>query len=171
MAFRSSPARWELANADLQLRTDLQAPSGPYRTPCGLSAARMTSSSWTPSPSLSLLTVNALVAADGYIVPVQPHYLALEGLVNLEEAIRRVKEGAGTKARLLGLLLTLADYRTREVVELIRDHYKADVFKTEIRISTRLAEPPASARASFKTTLPQAARTPTGSWLARSCGD
>ena len=96
-------------------------------------------------PSLSLLTVNALVAADGYIVPVQPHYLALEGLVNLEEAVERVRAGAGTKARLLGLLLTLVDYRTRatrEVVELIRGHYKRGVFQTEIRVNTRLAEAP-----------------------------
>ena len=102
-------------------------------------------------PSLSLLPINALVAADAYIVPVEPHYLALEGLVNLMEAVERVQEGIGTHARLMGLVLTKVDYRTRanrEIAEIIRDHYKQEVFRTEIPINIRLAEAP-----SFGTTI------------------
>ena len=93
------------------------------------------------------------MAADAYIVPVQPHYLALQGLVNLEEAVERVRAGAGTQVQLLGLLLTLVDYRTRatrEVVDLIRGHYKKGVFKTEIRINTRLAEAPSFGQSIFQ---------------------
>ena len=102
-------------------------------------------------PSLSLLPINALVAADAYIVPVEPHYLALEGLVNLMEAVERVQEGIGTHARLMGLVLTKVDYRTRanrEIAQIIRDHYKQEVFRTEIPINIRLAEAP-----SFGTTI------------------
>lgn len=64
-------------------------------------------------PTLSLLPVNALVACDRYLVPVQPHYLALEGLVNLLSTIDRIKGGIGSEASLLGILLTLVDARAR----------------------------------------------------------
>ena len=146
------PGSMELANADLQL-TDHQAPQRALRE-----ALRPLRSAYDfvlidCPPSLSLLTVNALVATDGYIVPVQPHYLALQGLVNLEEAMERIRAGAGTKAQLLGLLLTLVDYRTRatrEVIDLIRDHYKRGVFNTEIRTNTRLAEAPSFGQSIFQ---------------------
>jgi len=96
-------------------------------------------------PSLSLLPINALVAADTYIVPVTPHYLTLEGLVNLMEAVERVRDGIGTNASLLGLVLTVVDYRnraTREIVDIIRSHYGDQVFKSEVRVNIRLAEAP-----------------------------
>jgi chromosome partitioning protein len=96
-------------------------------------------------PSLSLLPVNALIAADAFLVPVTPHYLALEGLVNLMEAVERVRQGVHTAAPLLGLVLTLVDYRlrvTREIVDLIRGQYGDQVFRTEIRVNVRLAEAP-----------------------------
>jgi chromosome partitioning protein len=96
-------------------------------------------------PSLSLLPINVLVAADAFIVPVVPHYLALEGLVNLMGAVERLKGGIGTVAELLGLVLTMVDYRTHaagELVGMIRDHYKRQVFKTEIRVNVRLTEAP-----------------------------
>ena len=92
-------------------------------------------------PSLSLLSINALVAADAFIVPLVPQYLALEGLVNLLEAVDRIRERIGTKAELQGLLFTLVDYRTnvaREIVAMIRGHYKDQVFKTEIPVNIRL---------------------------------
>ena len=138
------PGSMELANADLRL-TGFQTPQRVLEEALQPIRASYDVILLDCPPSLSLLTVNALVAADRYIVPVQPQYLALQGLVNLEEAVERVRAGAGTRARLLGLLLTLVDYRTRatrEVVELIRGHYKRGVFKTEIRINTRLAEAP-----------------------------
>ena len=59
-------------------------------------------------PSLGLLTVNALTAADFFLIPVTPDYLALEGLVNLLEAVERIRAGIGKAAELLGVLLTLA---------------------------------------------------------------
>jgi chromosome partitioning protein len=96
-------------------------------------------------PSLSLLPINALVASDAFLVPLTPQYLAVEGLVNLMDAVARLRTGMGTPAPLLGLLLTLVDYRaraTRELVEMIRGQYGARVFKTEIRVNVRLSEAP-----------------------------
>lgn len=103
-------------------------------------------------PSLSLLPINALVAADAFIVPVVPHYLALEGLVNLMDAVARLKDGIGVAAELLGLVLTMVDYRTNaagELVAMIRDHYRRAVFKTEIRTNVRLTEAPSFGKTIF----------------------
>jgi chromosome partitioning protein len=103
-------------------------------------------------PSLSLLSINALIAVDGFIVPVSPQYLALEGLVNLLEAVGRIHEEVGTVGSLLGLVLTLVDYRTKvtsEIVQMIRTHYKDRVFKTEVRTSVRLAEAPSFGKSIF----------------------
>jgi chromosome partitioning protein len=103
-------------------------------------------------PSLSLLSINALVAVDAFIVPVSPQYLALEGLVNLMEAVGRIHGEVGTVGSLLGLVLTLVDYRTKvtsEIVQMIRDHYKDRVFKTEVRTSIRLAEAPSFGKSIF----------------------
>lgn len=83
-------------------------------------------------PSLSLLSINALVAADAFMVPLVPQYLALEGLVNLLEAVDRIREGIGTKAELQRLLLTLVDYRTnvaREIVAKIRGTLQGSGFQ------------------------------------------
>lgn len=104
-------------------------------------------------PSMSLLPVNALVAADNFIVPVVPQYLALEGLVNLLEAVGRIRAGIGTVADLLGLVLTIVDYRTRaatEIVQLIRAHYGSLVFRSEIRINTKLTEAPSFGKTVFE---------------------
>ena len=103
-------------------------------------------------PSLSLMPVNALVAADAYIIPVVPQYLALEGLVNLLDAVGRVEAWTGRGALLLGILLTVVDYRPRvtwEIVETIRGRYRNLVFNTEIRINTRLAEAPSVGQTIF----------------------
>lgn len=103
-------------------------------------------------PSLSLLSVNALAAADSYLVPVVPQYLALEGLVGLFEAVEQIRRRIGSKAELLGVLLTLVDYRTRaarEIVSMIREHYGPQVLQTEIRINTRLAEAPSFGQTIF----------------------
>ena len=71
-------------------------------------------------PSLSLLPVNALLAADRFLVPVTPQYLALEGLVNLMEAVDKVQQGFGGGASLLGFLLTMVDYRARVTSEIVK---------------------------------------------------
>ena len=103
-------------------------------------------------PSLGLLTVNALVAADSFIIPVTPDYLALEGLVNLMEAVERIRAGIGKVADPLGILLTLCDYRmnaTGEIIELIRRHYGRLVFRTEIRSNVRVKEAPSFGKTIF----------------------
>lgn len=96
-------------------------------------------------PSLSLLPVNALVASDGFIVPVAPQFLAAEGLSNMLGATERLWARCGTRSRLVGLLLTMVDYRlraTHENVEVIRRHFGTQVFAVEIRVNVRLAEAP-----------------------------
>jgi chromosome partitioning protein len=103
-------------------------------------------------PSLSLLSVNAIVAADALVVPVVPEYLAIEGLANLLQAVEQVRESFDVAAPLLGVALTRVDYRTRaatEYVEQLRAHFGRDVFRTEIRVSARLAEAPSSHRVIF----------------------
>jgi len=103
-------------------------------------------------PSLGLLTVNALTAADFFIVPMTPDYLALEGLVNLLEAVEKIREGIGKAAELLGVLLTLADYRlnvTDEIGGMIRKHYGKAVFKAEIRGNVKLKEAPSFGKTIF----------------------
>ena len=103
-------------------------------------------------PSLGLLTVNALTAAGFFLIPVTPDYLALEGLVNLLEAVERIRAGIGKTAELLGVLLTLADYRlnvTQEIGGMIRKHYGRAVFKTEIRGNVRLKEAPSFGKTIF----------------------
>ena len=103
-------------------------------------------------PSLGLLTVNALTAADFFLVPVTPDYLALEGLVNLLEAVDRIRAGIGKAADLLGILLTLADYRlnvTAEIGGMVRRHYGRAVFKTVIPGNVRLKEAPSFGKTIF----------------------
>ena len=103
-------------------------------------------------PSLGLLTVNALTASEYFIIPLTPDYLALEGLVNLMEAVDRIRAGIGKVAELLGILLTYCDYRlnsTNEIIGMIRDHYGRRVFKTEIKGSVRLREAPSFGKTIF----------------------
>jgi len=104
-------------------------------------------------PTMSLLPVNALVACDKYILPVMPHYLALEGLVNLLESIERAKAGIGAKGELLGILLTMVDQRakvTSEITSIIRDQFQEAVFQTEIRTNIKLAEAPSFGKTIFQ---------------------
>jgi chromosome partitioning protein len=100
-------------------------------------------------PSLGLLTVNALKAADAYLVPVPPEYLALEGLVNLTEAVERIRAGMGQVAALLGIVLSAVDRRLRvtgELVELIRGHYGDQVCKVEVPVNVKIKEAPSFGR-------------------------
>jgi chromosome partitioning protein len=96
-------------------------------------------------PSLGLLTVNCLVAADSLIIPVQCEYYALEGLEQLVEIAGRVREGLNPGLRVEGMLLTMFDGRTRlsgDVVGQVRKHFGDSVFRTVIPRSVRLAEAP-----------------------------
>ena len=96
-------------------------------------------------PSLGLLTVNALVAADGVIVPVQCEYLSLRGLVQLENTLEMVRENLNPDVRIQGILPTMFDRRTihaREAVEILQEHFGDLVFNTKIRKTVRYAEAP-----------------------------
>jgi len=96
-------------------------------------------------PSLGLLTLNALVAADSVIVPVQCEYFALEGLGQLIKTINLVKNQFNPNLEIQGVLLTMADFRTNLTAEVIREtrtFFKDKVFQTIIPRSIRLSEAP-----------------------------
>lgn len=96
-------------------------------------------------PSLDLLTVNALVAADAVIVPVQAEYYALEGLTQLLGTIEAVKARLNPGLHVAGLVLTMADARTnlaREVEAEVRRHFPAVTYRTVVPRNVRLAEAP-----------------------------
>jgi chromosome partitioning protein len=96
-------------------------------------------------PSLDLLTVNALVAADRIIVPVQCEYYALEGLSRLLETVAHVRSRSNPRLRVTGMLMTMHDSRTRvsgEVVAEVRSHFPELAFRTIVPRNVRLAEAP-----------------------------
>ncbi|MFB6181475.1 MAG: ParA family protein [Candidatus Magasanikbacteria bacterium] len=96
-------------------------------------------------PSLGLLTINGLVAADEVIIPVQAEYYALEGLGQLLNSINLVKEHIKPDLNVMGAFLTMLDKRTNlseEVKEELHNHFPDKVFDTEIPRSVRLAEAP-----------------------------
>ncbi len=96
-------------------------------------------------PSLGLLTVNALVAADQVIIPVQTEYYALEGLTQLMSTVAAVKARLNPSLRIAGLVLTMVDSRTtlaRQVEQEIRTHFPRLSFQTTVPRNVRLAEAP-----------------------------
>jgi len=96
-------------------------------------------------PSLGLLTVNALVAADGLIIPIQCEYLALEGLTQLLNTIQIVKSKLNPDLYIAGVALTMFDPRTRlagEIVREVRNHFPKEAFQTIISRNVRLSEAP-----------------------------
>ena len=104
-------------------------------------------------PNLSLVGVNALVAADALIVPVTPQHLAVEGLVSLLSSVERVRVRLGTRGRLLGILLTMVEpVRTAsaELREKLRAQYREHVFHTEIAVSRPLQNAPAQGKTIFQ---------------------
>ena len=96
-------------------------------------------------PSLELLTVNALAAADGILVPVQCEYYALEGLTDLMNTLRIVKKRINPRLEIFGVLLTMFDGRTNfstQVAQEVRRHFPGKVFATVIPRNVRLSEAP-----------------------------
>jgi chromosome partitioning protein len=96
-------------------------------------------------PSLGLLTLNSLVAADQVLIPVQTEYFALEGLAQLMSTITAVKERLNPNLKIAGLALTMVDNRTmlaRDVEDEIRKHFPELTFKTVVPRNVRLAEAP-----------------------------
>jgi chromosome partitioning protein len=96
-------------------------------------------------PSLGLLTINALVASNGVIVPVQTEYLSLRGLVQLENTLSMIRENLNPEVGIVGILPTMYDRRTlhsREAVEILEENFGDLVFNTKIRKTVRYAEAP-----------------------------
>lgn len=97
------------------------------------------------APSLGLLTLNALTAADSLLVPIQSEYYALEGLSALLETMRLVQRDLNPNLRLEGIVITMFDGRNRlshQVVEEIRAHFPDKLYRTIIRRNVRLSESP-----------------------------
>jgi chromosome partitioning protein len=96
-------------------------------------------------PSLGLLTVNALSAADSIIIPIQCEYYALEGLSQLMNTVNLIKENLNIALHIEGVILTMADYRnnlTKEVIEEVRKYFGDKVYNTIIPRSIKLTEAP-----------------------------
>ena len=96
-------------------------------------------------PSLELLTLNGLCAADGILVPVQCEYYALEGLSDLMATLRAVKRRVNPNLEIYGVVLTMYDGRTNfsaQVAQEVRRHFPGKVFRTAIPRNVRLAEAP-----------------------------
>ena len=97
------------------------------------------------SPSLGLITVNTLTAADSVIIPVQPEFFALEGLGKLLQTIRIVQNGLNPSLTIEGFVVTMYDGRTKvhqQVLAELREHFRDLVFKTVIQRNIRLSEAP-----------------------------
>ena len=97
------------------------------------------------APSLGLITVNTLAAADSVLIPVQPEFFALEGLGKLLQTIRLVQDGVNPGLSIEGFIVTMFDGRTKvhsQVLAELRDHFKEMVFDTVIQRNIRLSEAP-----------------------------
>lgn len=97
------------------------------------------------APSLGLITINSLTAADSVIIPVQPEFFALEGLGKLLQTVRIVQSGVNPSLQIEGFVVTMFDGRTRvhtQVLAELREHFKDLVFNTVIQRNIRLSEAP-----------------------------
>ena len=104
-------------------------------------------------PSLGPLTVNVLVASHRFVVPLQCEYYALEGLSQLINTVRRVKESLNPNLRLQGILLTMFDVRnrlSRQIETEVRQHFEDKVFQTIVPRNVRLSEAPGFGKSIFQ---------------------
>ena len=106
-------------------------------------------------PSLGMITINALTAADNVIIPVQAHFLPAKGMTQLLKTIGRVQRNTNPNLRISGILLTLVDSRTnlaKEIKKTIQSSYgsKINMFKTEIPVAVSTAESPSQGESIFE---------------------
>lgn len=121
-------------------------------------------------PSLSMLTLNALVAADGVIIPMQCEYFALEGLSDLVDNIKRISELLNPNLKVEGLLRTMYDPRLslmNDVSAQLKEHFGDQLYDTVIPRNIRLAEAPVMACRRWSTTNSRAVPSPIWPLLAR----
>ena len=104
-------------------------------------------------PSLGPLTVNVLVASESFIIPLQCEYYALEGLSQLKETVRRIRENFNPRLELKGILLTMFDQRnslSHQIEAEVRKHFNKKVFQTVIPRNIRLSEAPGFGKSIFQ---------------------
>jgi chromosome partitioning protein len=104
------------------------------------------------SPSLGILTVNALTAANGILIPIQCEYLALEALGQLLNTINLIRDNLNQHLTISGIIMTMFDARTnlsQQVVDEVRAHFPRDIFETIIPRSVRLSEAPSYGKPIF----------------------
>jgi len=138
------PSSADLAGAELEL---VQAPEREWRLRRGLETVDGTYDVTLIDcpPSLGLLTLNALVAAEGAIVPIQCEYLALEGLSQVKRTVSLVRQQLNPSLRVAGVLMTMYDRRTNlasQVVADVQQHFPREIYQTIIPRSVRLSEAP-----------------------------
>ena len=138
------PSSADLAGAAVEL---LSVPEPSYRLKKALDAVKDTYDVILIDcpPSLELLTINSLAAADGILVPVQCEYYALEGLADLMVTLRLIKKRTNPALEIFGVVLTMFDGRTNfstQVAQEVRRHFPGKVFATVIPRNVRLAEAP-----------------------------
>ena len=138
------PATADLAGAGVEL---ISVPDSTHRLKAALAAVRDQYDVIFIDcpPSLELLTLNGLAAADGILVPVQCEYYALEGLTDLMNTLRLVKKRINPALEIFGVALTMFDGRTNfssQVAQEVRRHFPGKVFATAIPRNVRLAEAP-----------------------------
>ncbi|MCB1041827.1 MAG: ParA family protein [Acidobacteria bacterium] len=140
-----APAHLALARVEQQLQGDLEAP---YRLKDALSQLKGQFDFViidTP-PTLGLLTVNAMVASQQLIIPIQSSYFAMEGTDDLLDTVEKIKKRTNPNLEILGVVVTMYDRRTvlgKDILDQIRDVFGQKVFKTVITRNVRLEESPA----------------------------
>ena len=142
--FDLAPATPELANAEVEI-TNMQRKFVRLRDAVRKVADNYDYVIIDLPPSLSLLTVNGMIAADYLLLPVQTEFYALEGVAQLLESMKLVMKQANPKLQLIGVLATMYDKRTSlstQVYEEIRKYFKDLTFKTTIPRNVRVAEAP-----------------------------
>lgn len=103
-------------------------------------------------PSLSLLPINALVASDEVLIPLQPKYLSLEGLKQLEFSLNRTRNKLNSSLKVLGILFTMVNMRpkmTKHNIDLTREHFSDKVFNSIVRVCSKFDEAPIAGQSIF----------------------
>ena len=146
-----APATIDLAGADVRLG-QLEEKESVLRKLCESVTDRYQAILLDCPPSLGLVTVNALVAADTVLIPLQCEYLSLEGLTALTQAIDVIKRSLNPSLEIGGIALTMTDFRAnlaREVADEVRKFFPGKVFETTIPRNIRLAESPSFGKPIF----------------------
>lgn len=143
------PASMELAGADLEIASSFTDKQQRLKRQLDRVSANYDYVIIDCPPSLGLLNVNALVASNSVLIPLQCEYYAMEGLAQLLSTIRKIKQTMNSDIEIEGVLLTMADFRTKfanEVASEIRKFFKEKVYETSIPRQVKLAEAPSKGK-------------------------